>query len=102
MGRTRNLIKRADGSRYWPMVGMYDFDSLSFKIRRYQVIQTDAATMEYHVLVDANLTSLQRQELRDLANKALGSEYDIVIKDHLTAWPLAPNGKHEEFICRAV
>jgi hypothetical protein len=58
--------------------------------------------MEYHVLVDANLTSSQRQELRDLANKALGSEYDIVIKDHLTAWPLAPNRKHEEFICRAV
>lgn len=102
MGRTRNLILRADGSRYWPMVGMYDFDSLSFKIRRYQVIQTDAATMEYHVLVDANLTSLQRQELRDLANKALGSEFDIVVKDHLTSWPQSPNGKHEEFICRAV
>ena len=101
MGRTRNLIKRADGSRYWPMVGMYDFDSLSFKIRRYQVIQTDPTTIEYNVLVDANLTGLQRKELRELAERALGAEYDIVIKDHLTPWPAAPNGKHEEFICRA-
>jgi len=101
MGRTRNLILRADGSRYWPMVGMYNFDELSFKIRRYQVIQTDANAMEYRVLVDAALTDLQRQELKDLANRALGSEFDIVVKDHLSLWPRAPNGKHEEFICLA-
>ena len=99
-GRTRNLILRADGSRYWPMVGMYNFNELSFQILRYQVIQTDATTMEYHVLVEANLTGLQRQELKDIANRALGDEFDIVIKDHLTPWPAAPNGKHEEFICR--
>jgi hypothetical protein len=82
------------------MVGMYNFNELSFQILRYQVIQTDATTMEYHVLVDAALTGLQRQELKDIANTALGAEFDIAVKDHLTPWPAAPNGKHEEFICR--
>ena len=101
MGRTRNLIKRADGSRYWPMVGMYDFDSLSFKIRRYQVIQLDSKTMEYRLVTDEPLTAEQEAEMTALAKKALGDEFDIIVTRFDKPWPLAPNGKHEEFICRA-
>ena len=101
MGRTRNLILRADGSRYWPMVGMYNFDELSFKIRRYQVIQQDRKTIEYKLVTDAPLTPEQEAEMKALGNKALGDEFDIVISRFDKSWPLAPNGKHEEFICLA-
>lgn len=101
MGRTRNLILRADGSRYWPMVGMYNFDELSFKIRRYQVIQQDRKTIEYKLVTDAPLTPEQEAEMKALGNKALGDEFDIVISRFDKPWSLAPNGKHEEFICLA-
>jgi phenylacetate-CoA ligase len=99
MGRTRNLILRADGSRYWPMVGVYNFDELSFKIRRYQVIQTDRKTIEYKIVTDEPLTADQEAEMTALGKKALGEEFDIVITRFDKPWPLAPNGKHEEFIC---
>ena len=101
MGRTRNLILRADGRRYWPMVGMYNFDELSFEIRRYQVIQLDRKTIEYKLVTDEPLTAEQEAEMKALGNKALGDEFDIVISRFDKPWPLAPNGKHEEFICRA-
>ena len=101
-GRTRNLILRADGTRYWPMVGMYNFHELSFRIRRYQVIQVDRETMEYHVVVDEPLDDAQMLELEQLARRALGEEFRIQVKQHLQAWPEAPNHKREEFICRAV
>lgn len=101
LGRTRNLMKFPDGRRYWPRVGMYEFDQLSFKIRRYQIIQHTLTDIEYKVQVDQLLTDEQKQELITIAHAAMGTEFVIAINDQTTPWPQAPNGKHEEFICRA-
>ena len=101
LGRTRNLMKFPDGRRYWPRVGMYEFDQLSFKIRRYQIIQHTVTDIEYKVQVDELLTAEQKQELVTIAQAAMGTEFNITVADQTTPWPQAPNGKHEEFICRA-
>jgi len=101
LGRTRNLMKFPDGRRYWPRVGMYEFDQLGFKIRRYQIIQHTVTDIEYKVQVDQLLTADQKQELVTIAHAAMGTEFNITINDQTTPWPQAPNGKHEEFICRA-
>lgn len=101
LGRTRNLMKFPDGRRYWPRVGMYEFDQLSFKIRRYQIIQHTVTDIEYKVQVDELLTDEQKQELITIAQAAMGTEFNITVADQTTLWPQAPNGKHEEFICRA-
>jgi phenylacetate-CoA ligase len=101
LGRTRNLMKFPDGRRYWPRVGMYEFDQLSFRIRRYQIIQHTVTDIEYKVQVDQLLTDSQKQELVTIAQAAMGTEFNITVKDQTTPWPQAPNGKHEEFICKA-
>ena len=102
MGRYRNLLKRPDGTRHWPQVGMYEFDQLSFKIRRYQLIQHTLTDIEYRVQVDELLNDEQKSELIRIAQAALGDEFAITVNDTTDIWPAAPNGKHEEFICRAV
>ena len=101
MGRYRNLLKRPDGTRHWPQVGMYEFDQLSFKIRRYQLIQHTLTDIEYRVQVDELLNDEQKSELIRIAQAALGDEFAITVNDTTDIWPQAPNGKHEEFICRA-
>jgi hypothetical protein len=61
----------------------------------------DRKTIEYKLVTDEPLTAEQEAEMKALGNKALGDEFDIVISRFDKPWPLAPNGKHEEFICRA-
>ena len=102
LGRTRNLMRFPDGRRYWPRVGMYEFDQLSFKIRRYQIIQHTVTEIEYRVQVDEMLTDSQKSELITIAQAAMGTEFTITVNDQTEPWPQAPNGKHEEFICKAV
>jgi phenylacetate-CoA ligase len=101
MGRTRNLLKRPNGETHWPQVGMYEFDQLSFRIRRYQLIQHTLTDIEYKVQVDELLSDSQKAELIKIAQAALGDEFTITVSDQTDTWPQAPNGKHEEFICRA-
>ena len=98
-GRERNLILRADGRRYWPQVGMYQFDQLDFQIRRYQVIQHDRENIEYKIQTDAELTAEQRVKFLEVVQTALGSEFTITIT-RVDSFPYAPNGKFEEFICK--
>jgi phenylacetate-CoA ligase len=101
IGRERNLILRADGSRYWPMVGMYQFDELDFIIRRYQVIQHDRTDMEYRIVTDNPITPEQEAALIAIAQKALGPEFKIRVTRQAEDFPVNPNGKFEEFVCRA-
>jgi phenylacetate-CoA ligase len=102
LGRTRNLMRFPDRRRYWPRVGMYEFDQLSFKIRRYQIIQHTVTDIEYRVQVDELLTDSQKDELIAIAQAAMGTEFTITVNDQTESWPQAPNGKHEEFICKVV
>jgi len=101
MGRERNLILRADGSRYWPMVGMYQFDELDFIIRRYQVIQHDRTDIEYKIVTDEPITAEQEAALIDIGKKSLGTEFNIRVSRQADDFPVNPNGKFEEFVCRA-
>jgi phenylacetate-CoA ligase len=100
LGRTRNLIKRADGSRYWPMVGMYDFDKLDFRIRRYQVIQNTDTDIEYKIQTDNPLSESQRTALVGIVQEALGPEFVIRINRQEHDFAPAANGKFEEFVCK--
>jgi len=100
MGRTRNLIRRADGSRYWPMVGMYDFDKLDFLVRRYQVVQHSLTDIEYRIVVDEPVSESQQQDLINLAAAAMGSEFTYQVTQQTSDFAVNPNGKFEEFVCK--
>lgn len=101
MGRERNLIVQPDGRRYWPMVGMYDFDELDFIIRKYQVIQHSREMIEYKIVTDDPITEAQREALIAIARKALGDAFTYTVTRYEKEWPLPPNGKFEEFVCKA-
>jgi phenylacetate-CoA ligase len=100
MGRERNLIIQPDGSRYWPMVGMYQFDELDFIIRKYQVIQHDRENIEYKIVTDEPITLKQSVDLINIAKKALGDHFTYKVTRYDKEWPLPPNGKFEEFVCK--
>lgn len=100
MGRTRNLIRRSDGSRYWPMVGMYDFDKLDFLVRRYQVVQHSLTDIEYRIVVDEPVSESQQQDLINLAAAAMGSEFTYRVTQQTSDFAVNPNGKFEEFVCK--
>jgi phenylacetate-CoA ligase len=100
LGRERNLLVRADGSRYWPMIGMYAFDTLDFIIRKYQVIQHTVTDIEYKIVTDEAINSDQETALILIAQAALGPEYNIRITRYAQDWPLPPNGKFEEFVSK--
>jgi phenylacetate-CoA ligase len=100
MGRERNLIVQPDGSKYWPMVGMYQFDGLDFVIRKYQVIQHDRENIEYKIVTDEPITLKQSVDLVNIAKKALGDHFTYKVTRYDKEWPLPPNGKFEEFVCK--
>jgi phenylacetate-CoA ligase len=101
VGRERNLIIQPDGRRYWPMVGMYNFDELDFIIRKYQVIQHSREMIEYKIVTDDPITETQREALIAIARKALGDAFTYTVTRYEKEWPLPPNGKFEEFVCKA-
>lgn len=101
VGRERNLIIQPDGRRYWPMVGMYNFDELDFIIRKYQVIQHSREMIEYKIVTDDPITEAQRESLIAIARKALGDAFTYTVTRYEKDWPLPPNGKFEEFVCKA-
>ena len=102
LGRERNLIIQPDGRRYWPMVGMYNFDELDFIIRKYQVIQHSREMIEYKIVTDNPITEEQKEALIAIARKALGDAFTYTVTCYEKEWALPPNGKFEEFVCKTV
>jgi phenylacetate-CoA ligase len=100
MGRNRNMLQHPDGTRNWPMVGYHAFDTLDFIVRKFQVIQQTLLDIDYNIVTDHPLTAEQEAALLAIAQSRLGAEFNIRVIRHAESWPILPNGKHEEFICR--
>lgn len=97
LGRERNLIVKADGSRHWPLVGFHRFDEAA-PVRQYQFVQHTVREIEFKVVTDAPLTPGQREKLAEIANGALGGGLEIRITESRTRLPVGANGKFEEFV----
>ncbi len=99
LGRERNLIVKADGTRHWPLVGFHRFNEVA-PVRQYQFIQHSLRRIEFKVVADAELTAAELDGLRRIAHQALGSEFAIEIVQSRERLPVAASGKFEEFVCR--
>jgi phenylacetate-CoA ligase len=99
VGRERNLLRRTDGSRHWPLVGFHLFDGVA-PVRQYQFIQHELARIEFRVVTDAPLREDQERGLLEIATNALGREFKIALAQSRTRLPSGPGGKFEEFVCR--
>jgi len=99
LGRERNLIVRADGSRHWPLVGFARFGDVA-PVRQYQFIQHSVERIEFRVVTDLPLTRTEISGLRRIAQEALGAEFAIEVVEFRERLPVPASGKFEEFVCR--
>ncbi len=97
LGRERNLIVKADGSRHWPLVGFHRYDEAA-PVRQYQFVQHTTRDIEFKVVTDAPLTEAQRAKLIEIATGALGGGLVIHVTESRARLPQAANGKFEEFV----
>lgn len=99
IGRERNLMIKPDGTRHWPLTGMYGFRDVA-NIKQYQMIQHTINDIELKLHAPNGLTADQESKIIAMARSALGYDFDITINASINAIPRGLNGKFEEFICR--
>lgn len=99
MGRERNLLRRLNGARHWPLVGFHSFDSVA-RVRQYQFVQHAIDAIELRFVTDEPLDDNQQARLVAIAAGAMGCEFRFRLTQSRTRLPIGPNGKFEEFVCR--
>jgi phenylacetate-CoA ligase len=99
IGRERNLLRRRNGDRHWPLVGFHDFDKVAL-IRQYQIIQHTLDDIELRFVTDEPLHDAQQHHLTAIVAAALGEGFRYRLSQTRTRLQPGPNGKFEEFVCR--
>lgn len=97
-GRDRNLVRLPDGSRYWPLVGYHQYDSVT-PVRQYQMIQTAIDEIEFRVVTDEELTPSQEERFVAIIRQALRYPFKVRVLQFRQRLPPGPNGKLEDFVC---
>jgi phenylacetate-CoA ligase len=96
LGRVRNTLVTADGTRYWPVFGtraMMD----SAPVLQHQFVQTAHDTVEARIVVAVPLSREQEQRFREhvLSHLPKGLELRIVYCDRIER---SASGKFEDFV----
>jgi phenylacetate-CoA ligase len=100
LGRRRNLLMRADGSRFLPRAGFETFDEIA-AIQQYQVIQHALDDIEFKLVSADALSPAQVEALAATLRKALaGFEGVIRVQQSRDRLPDSRAGKYEDFICK--
>jgi phenylacetate-CoA ligase len=96
MGRVRNMLTTASGSRYWPALSDRKFAEIAPVLQR-QVVQKDFDALEVRLVVGAPLTRDQEGRLRDLILSGLPADMrlDFVYCSGISR---SAGGKFEDFI----
>ncbi|MEZ5710401.1 MAG: hypothetical protein R3E02_13540 [Blastomonas sp.] len=97
MGRERNLIRKPDGSRHWPLTGFPGFRAIA-PIRQYQFRQTAIDRIELRFGVERGLTEAEEAALADHVRTTLRYPFDLDFSYFEGRLPLGANGKFEEFV----
>jgi phenylacetate-CoA ligase len=93
LGRQRNRVLLPDGSRHWPRIGSTEFREIA-PIKRFQMTQVDATTLELRLIVETPITQSQEEALCKEIHRHIGYPFTIrfLYVDEF------PPGKFEEFI----
>lgn len=98
-GRERNLVRRPDGTRNWPLVGYKNFDAVA-PVRQYQLVQTALDHIELRIVTDADIGKDHEAAFTVIVQKALGYPFKVTVVPFRDRLRPAPNGKFEEFVCK--
>jgi len=99
LGRRRNLLMKADGSRFLPRAGFETFDEVA-PIQQYQVVQHALDDIEFRLVSAAALSSAQEDALAAILRKALVFDGRIRVAQSRVRLPDSHAGKYEDFVCK--
>ena len=96
LGRRRNMVLLPDGSRHWPRIGSLEYRKIA-PIKRFQVAQVGATTLELRMVIDTPLTTNQQTALTNLIQHSICYPFEI----RFCYVDGFPSGKFEEFVREA-
>jgi phenylacetate-CoA ligase len=98
LGRHRNLVQLPDGSRHWPVVGLYKYRDVA-PIRQFQFVQRELDAIDVTMVVDRPVTDAEASALTEVIQGALGHPFTLHYTWQHEPLPRSPGGKFEEFRC---
>ena len=96
-GRWRGMLTLPDGSRHWPLTGIYGFREIA-SVRQYQMIQHAPDRIELRFLIDTPLTADQTAAMQTYLQGRVGHGIAFTIICFADRLPPGPRGKTDEFI----
>jgi phenylacetate-CoA ligase len=99
LGRKRNLLVKADGSRFLPRAGFESFAAIA-PVQQYQVVQHTLDDIEFKLVSAEPLTAQQEDALAAVLREALAFGGAIRVTQSRERLPGSVAGKFEDFVCR--
>ncbi len=99
VGRKRNLLMKADGTRFLPRAGFETFHRIA-PIHQYQVIQHALDDVEFKLVSSQPLTALEVERFAATLREALEFTGRIRVAQSRERLPDSLAGKFEDFICK--
>ncbi len=99
LGRERNLVRKPDGTRHWPLVGFSRFRQVA-PISQVQLVQESSLMIEVRLVCERPLESAEEERLRRVILASLGFPFALRFSYFEDRLPLGKSGKFEEFVCQ--
>jgi phenylacetate-CoA ligase len=97
LGRTRNMVRHADGRRTWPNLLPLERGLVDLPVAQYQLAQRSLDSLELRVVPSATLSPVHEDRLRGLVEECGLAGFQVTIRTSATL-PRAA-GKSEDFLC---
>jgi phenylacetate-CoA ligase len=96
LGRQRNMLRLANGKRFWPSFGLRGL-SRELGIRQHQLVQKSFDRIEARLVVDVPLDAAQEERLRKQLLSCVPAGFEVAFS-YCAEIPRSAGGKYEDFI----
>jgi phenylacetate-CoA ligase len=96
LGRRRNMLVLPDGTRRWPLTGLYEFRAIA-PIRRAQTVQLDGGRLEVRFVSDRAITPEEERRLAQAVQRWIGHPFAVAFV-RVDGFPSGASGKFEDFV----
>lgn len=96
-GRSRNLVRIADGTLHWPQVGFYEYREVA-PVRQYQMVQHSLEEIELRLVTDRPLSAEEEAKLAAVVQRWLQHPFQVRFTYFAGRIPRGPGGKFEDFV----
>ncbi len=101
IGRKRNLVVKPDGTKHWPPLTYYIFES-KLPITNFQLIQHSLEDVEVKLVTERKFNAEDEKLLTEKLHKALIYLFPLRFTYYEGLIPRPQSGKFEDFMCKIV